>query len=219
MLTGQLPLGIFKPPSDLNARLGPEVDQVLLRALQENPTDRYTTIREFSVVLGRALSAPPARSARPHWVQFASAGLLAVAIVGAIAYQFFGPQPPDPAPRPDPAGPRIAKPAPPPEQPAPPPEPLDPSVEKLKALRAVAIWHAQGSPTGEAGKAVEAENWKKATEQVNDEIEKLAYQIWRDRGALEGSAGEAQKPENRKLAIDRLLKECSTPKKPPGPMP
>jgi eukaryotic-like serine/threonine-protein kinase len=216
MLTGQLPLGIFKPPSDLNARLGSEVDMVLLRALQENPNDRYTTIREFSVALGKALAAPPARPARPHWVQFATVGLLAVAILGAIAYQLFGPARPDPKPQPNAAEPRVDTPAP----------PLDPvaqklmdDVEKLKALRAVLIWEAQGKPVGAAGKAVEKANWERATKEVNEEIENLAYKIWVERGSKLGPEGEVQKPENFRRAVDHLLEERTTPKKPPGPMP
>jgi hypothetical protein len=211
MLTGQLPLGIFKAPSDLNARLGPEVDEVLLRALQENPNDRYTTIREFSVALGKALSAP---SARPHWVQFATAGLLAVAILAAIAFQFIGPRQPAPAPRPDPAGPRAGRPAPPPA-----PTQLDLDVEKLKTIRSEAIWVAQGKPVGEAGKLAAPKNWEQASKEVDDEIKILAYKIWEDRGKAQGAEGEAQAPENYERAVKRLLDEWTTPKKPTGPMP
>ena len=60
LLTGHRPLGILKPPSQLNPGLGPGVDTVLLRALQEDPDDRYPTVQEFAVALDRALSTPEA---------------------------------------------------------------------------------------------------------------------------------------------------------------
>ena len=64
LLTGQKPLGVFKPPSRLNTRLSPRVDAVLLRALQEDREDRYPTIVEFGRELDRALGLPPAPSRR-----------------------------------------------------------------------------------------------------------------------------------------------------------
>ncbi len=48
MLTGQLPLGSRpKPPSHWNPSITPQLDQVLLRALQEDPEDRFETLDAF----------------------------------------------------------------------------------------------------------------------------------------------------------------------------
>lgn len=55
MLTGEKPLGAFKQPSQCNSKLTPETDAVLLRALQRDPDDRFTTIQDFANSLDRAL--------------------------------------------------------------------------------------------------------------------------------------------------------------------
>ena len=62
-LTGQMPLGVFKPPSRLNPLLNGRVDEVLMRALQEDRDDRFPTILDFGRSLDEALGLPPA--ARP----------------------------------------------------------------------------------------------------------------------------------------------------------
>jgi serine/threonine-protein kinase len=61
MLTGQLPLGAFPPPSRLNRKLHPSVDAVILRALSEDRTDRYDTLGAFGDALDRALAVPHRR--------------------------------------------------------------------------------------------------------------------------------------------------------------
>lgn len=55
MLTGQKPVGRFKPPSQLNTSLRREVDAVLSKGLQEDPDDRYSTILGFGDALQSAL--------------------------------------------------------------------------------------------------------------------------------------------------------------------
>jgi formylglycine-generating enzyme required for sulfatase activity len=88
LLTGHRPLGIVKPPSQLSAELGPGVDAVLLRALQEDPDDRYPTIQEFGVALDRALSTPGADDkGKSHPLHRPSR--LAVAIIAVIALAMF----------------------------------------------------------------------------------------------------------------------------------
>jgi tRNA A-37 threonylcarbamoyl transferase component Bud32 len=47
MLTGELPIGIFRPPSQ-KEKMDKRLDKVVLRALQEEPAKRYQEIREFS---------------------------------------------------------------------------------------------------------------------------------------------------------------------------
>jgi formylglycine-generating enzyme required for sulfatase activity len=65
LVTGQRPLGLVKPPSQLSPGLGPAIDAVLMRALEEDPDDRYPTVQEFGVALDRALVAPGAEAPRP----------------------------------------------------------------------------------------------------------------------------------------------------------
>jgi tetratricopeptide (TPR) repeat protein len=76
MLTGKLPLGLFKSPSELNHRLTAPVDRVLLKALCEDPDDRFDTIAEFSAGLEDALAAAPRRQFAPLALA-ASAAILA----------------------------------------------------------------------------------------------------------------------------------------------
>jgi formylglycine-generating enzyme required for sulfatase activity len=90
LLTGHMPLGILKPPSALNRRLGPAVDAVLLRGLQEDPDDRYPTVRELGEALERALSRRVSARSRRRRLQAALAILAAVAlasIAGAAGFR------------------------------------------------------------------------------------------------------------------------------------
>jgi serine/threonine protein kinase len=86
VLTGRRPCGNFKPPSQLNLALNPEVDRVLSRALQEDPDDRYPTVEQFGAALDRALAGP--RGGKFGWSRFAlvAAGLLAAVGVGFTAF-------------------------------------------------------------------------------------------------------------------------------------
>lgn len=64
LLTGRKPLGRFQRPSERNKKLGTQVDRVLLRALQEDPEDRFDDIREFDAALRAALG----ESRRAGWI-------------------------------------------------------------------------------------------------------------------------------------------------------
>ena len=44
MLTGRVPVGRFKLPSQLNSEVPPEVDPIVLRCLEAQPQDRYATV-------------------------------------------------------------------------------------------------------------------------------------------------------------------------------
>jgi serine/threonine protein kinase len=50
MLTGELPIGIFRPPS-LKQKMDKRLDKVVLRALQEEPEKRYQEIEELSTAV------------------------------------------------------------------------------------------------------------------------------------------------------------------------
>jgi serine/threonine protein kinase len=173
MLTGHLPLGVFKPPSQLNPRLGPEVDAVLLRSLQESPTNRFATIREFTAALDRCLATTPS-SGRSGWRKLAWAGLGLLVVAGAIsAYVAWPsvhvtapPQGPQTVPRQaDAAGTGSASPGGNTAPAAP-----DSLSEKLKQLRARKIWESRGSPTGPAGEAVKDEIWHEAERRLYDRL-------------------------------------------------
>src|SRR5262249_53951898 len=53
MLTGELPLGRFAPPSH-KASVGQRLDQVVLRALAREPAERYRCIRRYLRLAARA---------------------------------------------------------------------------------------------------------------------------------------------------------------------
>jgi tetratricopeptide (TPR) repeat protein/predicted Ser/Thr protein kinase len=78
MLTGKRPLGRFKTPSELNPKLSRRVDRVLLKALQEDPEDRYLTVREFEEEMTDALSF--AGSSKLSIAAFATAGVAVLAM-------------------------------------------------------------------------------------------------------------------------------------------
>jgi serine/threonine-protein kinase len=75
LLTGQLPLGAFPAPSEVNPRLHRSVDVALLRALSEDRSGRFATIRAFGEALDRALAAP--RRRHRVWVVITTAAALA----------------------------------------------------------------------------------------------------------------------------------------------
>ncbi len=52
MLTGDLPRGVFQPPS-AKARTGPHLDDVVRRAMQERPEDRYQAAAELQKDISR----------------------------------------------------------------------------------------------------------------------------------------------------------------------
>lgn len=100
LLTSELPLGRFAPPSN-KVRVDPRLDDVVLRALTKEPDQRYQRVSEIksaveSIVRGMpvqaALGVPAkANAAAPDLemvrlqVQGPSAGLLLTAIMAAIA--------------------------------------------------------------------------------------------------------------------------------------
>ncbi|MCX7719087.1 MAG: serine/threonine protein kinase [Candidatus Sumerlaeaceae bacterium] len=57
MFTRQLPGDPYVPPSQLNPSLPPAVDAIVARALQTNPDDRPSSVREFCDDLRRAFEA------------------------------------------------------------------------------------------------------------------------------------------------------------------
>ncbi len=186
MITGQVPLGAIKPPSSWNDQLDPAVDAVVLRALQEDPDERFPTIRAFCEALESAFAKSPRRR------RFLPGRALAIGAVGlgiaaliALAWApgrlwTAGPPPVDDrADRPPPA-PRSA-----------PPDPAAKFIEAQLEARAYRIYVDAGKPPGTA-KA----DWTRAVDELlgggplaeplQQKIDAAAYLIWIDRGRLLG---------------------------------
>ena len=85
MLTGELPIGRFPPPS-AKGHVGRELDDVVLRCLEKDPEGRFQSAWELREALGRCLASPakarPGALARKgRWV--AGVGGLAIAVAAA----------------------------------------------------------------------------------------------------------------------------------------
>ncbi len=200
MLTGQLPLGVFKPPSALNPLLSPAVDTAIMKALQENPKARYPTIREFTAALDQTL-APEPRGDRRQWM-WAALSLVAIVLSGLSLSgwrPFASPNPfvqqKDSAPPPSP--PDAKKPG-----------NSSPLVEKLTRLQATENWKRRGEPKGES-QAEEQANWFKAKAEIVAKLHKIAYRLWEDGGKPEGEVGKRVEPLNWEEAQKCLYKEMT----------
>lgn len=77
---GELPLGVIRKPSELNPRLDRQVDKVLMRALAQQPDDRFASIDEFGAALRAALTGLAAASQRRR--RLAIGGVLAALAAG-----------------------------------------------------------------------------------------------------------------------------------------
>jgi hypothetical protein len=87
MLTGELPLGKFQPPSE-KVRMDVRLDEVVLHALEKEPARRYQQVSEVKTAVDTIASAPPSRKPEPaaqpapspdrFWRRFAIAGALGV---------------------------------------------------------------------------------------------------------------------------------------------
>ncbi len=229
MLTGHLPLGIFKPPSELNSSLPPAVDATIGRGLEESPKDRFPTVREFGEALEAALAtatagSPPATPRRRPLLSLVGIALAAVvAVVGivvatvvAILVAF---PPPRPLPQPSPQIVLVPH----PNQAGVPPQaapvakgnpPADPGLEWLKKRRAGQIWTDRGAPIAPDADASKRD-WEQAVIDVEKWVEVRAYQLWKAQGEPQGEAGEAVREPNRVEAIRQLAAEFEA--SPPAP--
>ncbi|MCZ6689965.1 MAG: protein kinase [Planctomycetota bacterium] len=99
MLTGELPLGNFPPPSEINIGLDVDLDRIVLKVLQKDPARRYskasevaTEIEGLSAGNGRARTSAPGGEAadqvtdRNEILEFAKENpwIIAIVIGGAI---------------------------------------------------------------------------------------------------------------------------------------
>ncbi len=58
LLTGHMPVGAFRLPSDLVPEVDPRLDEVILRALRTEPDDRYSSAKEFADALEHIAKTP-----------------------------------------------------------------------------------------------------------------------------------------------------------------
>lgn len=84
MLTGELPIGSFAPPSSFRRGVGKECDRLILKSLSPNPGDRFQSVKDFQVSLSK-LDTP--KSMARTWLV-----LLAISIGALVLLYFsFGP--------------------------------------------------------------------------------------------------------------------------------
>ncbi len=74
ILTGELPMGAFEPPSALNPNVPPGLDMVVLKALKRDATQRFANAVEMSEALQAALAGAPAAGAQAPAPAAAGAG-------------------------------------------------------------------------------------------------------------------------------------------------
>ena len=195
LLTGRRPLGRFPAPSQVNPRLRREVDLVVLRALREEPEERYRSVQEYMRALDKALSCSHRNGRR---TALAFGGLLLFgSLAAAAALLRVWPQARTPArerPAPSAVGEPVHQPpiatmkpdaqiSPRPDAPA-----RSRELTRLVELRAYRIWERSGRPQGKAGEAVKERNWIEAERQIGDEVNARAYEIWEQAG-LPGRRG------------------------------
>ena len=89
-LTRRRPLGRFRLPSELGARVSVDVDAAIAKALEEDPDDRFGSVREFANALESALETP-ARRRIARWRQSTIAlvlGCVAVLVAATLAIDY-----------------------------------------------------------------------------------------------------------------------------------
>jgi hypothetical protein len=62
LLTGKLPVGNFEPPSHINPAVDPQIDDIILKALQRRPTSRFQSVDELKSAILGASASPASRS-------------------------------------------------------------------------------------------------------------------------------------------------------------
>jgi eukaryotic-like serine/threonine-protein kinase len=110
MGTGRKPLGAFPKPDRINPKFGPEAASVILKALSEDPTDRFETIGEFGEALDRALGAAEVRKpSNRRWPIIAASVAAVPILIGAGVFLALRPDPTPKVPPADNPGPAIVR--------------------------------------------------------------------------------------------------------------
>ena len=87
LLTGQLPLGRYEPPSTVRSDIDPHLDAIVMKSLSRQPSQRYQSAGEFEHDLNQimaepAFAAPSPRADRPAVAQVASVRFTCDAFAG-----------------------------------------------------------------------------------------------------------------------------------------
>jgi serine/threonine protein kinase/formylglycine-generating enzyme required for sulfatase activity len=223
LLTGQVPLGVPRPPSAVNPTLHGAIDKVLLRALADDPDDRFPDVPGFLQALDSSFNTPPPRprSRRAAYLAIGSALALSLVVVvltlvrsGPVAR----PSPWKPVPVPskpgteaDPlppidAGRVVVTPEPDPVEPVPDPDRLVPLLEDQLKRFARSFAGSQLS-----GEEPDQQAWVRAIElllghgpladRLLTRIDEVAFGIWEANGKPEGTS-ERDWLEARRLLFE-----------------
>ena len=206
LLTGQRPLGVFKPPSHHNPKIGPAIDRVVLRALDEDREHRFASVQAFVESLARAIRGREPR-AGAGWLSVLMAAVLVLAcgVAGWTAWLRANAVESAPA-LVHPPSPAIL-----PVWPASLPE----AFRTLTIRRAETIWHTEGDPEGEDGEAVSEANWFRAEREVRAELVSAAGKLWEARARRGPVPDPAEVAKVWDAAHEELLKEAAKPPHPP----
>ena len=122
MLTGQIPRGRAKPPSERIPGLDKRLDPVVFKAIESNPDERYQSAVDFCRDLASTEAPPraPSRTAATRrtasrtglWTGIGAATLMALALGGLALLLFDGSERPKPPAKPVPATASAAPPSP-----------------------------------------------------------------------------------------------------------
>lgn len=204
MLTGHAALGVIRPPSRHNREIGANVDAVLMRALAEDPSERFEDVPKFLEALERADQRDEVESSRRinHPAIVVAVAVFCAAIAFAGWRMFVGGHdrsvaradeakrdPVGHAPVPDRA--RAAD-----EEAEREPMPADPLTAFIAEhidRRAYLRWQSHGKPPG-----TEKSDWLAALDElfgtgsfaraISEGIESSAHEIWKANGRPPDSA-------------------------------
>ncbi len=88
MLTGSLPMGMFKLPGRINKKSGRRLDRIVEKCLNASPAQRYHSVKELAEDLTELYEYVPVRKGFIRWTSIA----LAVLITFMFYYFFSGPE-------------------------------------------------------------------------------------------------------------------------------
>ncbi len=96
MLTGSLPRGQFKLPSEQNPELDPRLDEIVDQALQANPADRYASASEVRLALEPIFTTPitklegeEKKTVKP-WLKVAVVAVATAGVIGGLVMAVTG---------------------------------------------------------------------------------------------------------------------------------
>ena len=222
MLTGQRPLGVFKPPSHHNPQLSEETDLAVMKGLQEDPSDRFPSVLTFCRAVQSTLE-PGAKTAVATNKRHSTGALAALAtfflLIGIWAFRpppGGPPWPPPPWGRPPfvqmdgdvrRAQPVLTAQA----APKVPDREISPQFKALTAICAQNLWKEMGSPANLA-KPVDDANWLDAEMYLHQYVDTQAYEIYVERGGPKLPPDPAMSGQDWEEAERRAWRKFGSPR-------